>query len=159
MMESVMRSSLATLLAVLFIAGAALAQPASTAPPARALAALGGAADDDNAPHVQRQGAVMFVSGGVGEEGLSAMRQLEPGYNLRLLFARQGTGEYLADVAVRLVDANGNAILAATSDGPLFYARLSPGRYTLTVASENKSQTRPINVAAAGAVAQSFYWP
>ena len=107
----------------------------------------------------QRQGEITFVSGGTGDEDRAAMRQAARDYNLRLQFAIQGTGEYLADVGVTLADASGRTVLDTISDGPLFFARVPPGRYKLTVIESGKSQSRNIAVAAEGALAQSFYWP
>jgi len=151
-----MRLSISVFLALLLIAGSAAAQ--STAP-AQDMAAPGSEAADDGAPQAQRQGDITFVSGGVGDEDRSALRRMAPNYNLRLMFALQGSGEYLANIGVSLVDAHGKTVLDAISDGPFFLAHVPPGRYKLTVTNDGKSQTRSIDLAGAGAVAQDFYWP
>ena len=152
-----MRPSLAIFLAVLLGAGAAMAQ-SSLAPP-QAMGAPGSGNAEDSELRVQRQGDVSFISGGIGEEGRDAMHQAESGYNLRLLFARQSSGEYLADVGVTLTDGHGKNVLEATSDGPLFYAHVPPGHYKLNVAFAGKTQSRSISIAASGVVSQAFYWP
>jgi hypothetical protein len=104
----------------------------------------------------QQQGNITFVSGGAGTEDRDALRQVESQYNLRLLFAARN-GDYLANVAVTLSDARGNAVLDTISDGPIFYARVPPGRYRLTVSNQGQSQSRDISVGN-GAVRQDFYW-
>ena len=71
-----------------------------------------------------------FGRGG-GERPCGVWRPIK----MRLMFALAGSGEYLADVTVKLVDAYGDTVLDAVSDGPLFYARVPPGRYRITVAS------------------------
>jgi len=154
-----MRLSVPVFLALLFSAGTAAAQSSPEAPPDQAMAALRSAAADVKAPQVQKQGAITFVSGGVGEEDRSALRQMAQGYNLRLMFAVQSSGEYLANIGVTLVDAQSKTVLDAISEGPFFFAHMPPGRYKLTVANDGKSQTRSIDVAASGAVSPSFYWP
>ena len=104
----------------------------------------------------QQQGNITFVSGGAGTEDRDALRQVEGQYNLRLLFAARN-GDYLANVAVTLSDARGNAVLDTIAEGPIFYARVPPGRYRLTVSNQGHSQSRDINVSG-GAVRQDFYW-
>ena len=80
----------------------------------------------------QTQGEVNFVSGGVGVDEMNAMQAMRADYNLSLLFSVQGTGEYLSDVKVSITDSSGNTLLETVSDGPKLFARLKPGRYTVT---------------------------
>jgi hypothetical protein len=80
----------------------------------------------------QTQGEITFVSGGVGVEELNAIQAIRSDYNLSLLFSAQGTGEYLSDVKVNIKDSSGNTLLETVSDGPMLFARLKPGRYTVT---------------------------
>ena len=104
----------------------------------------------------QQQGDIIFVSGGAGSEDRDALRQVESQYNLRLLFAARN-GDYLANVAVTLSDARGTAMLDTIAEGPIFYARVPPGRYRLTVSNQGQSQSRDISIGG-GAVRQDFYW-
>jgi hypothetical protein len=104
----------------------------------------------------QQQGNITFVSGGAGDEDRDALRQVENQYNLRLLFAARN-GDYLANVAVTLSDARGGAVLDTIAEGPIFYARVPPGRYRLTVSEQGQSQSRNISIGN-GAVRQDFHW-
>ena len=104
------------------------------------------------------QGEVTYVSGGVGSDSVQAMREIERGYNLRLMFAVEGSGEYLADVRVKLVDAKGRTVLDAVSDGPYFFAKVPPGRYQVVAETEGDAKTRAVDISPGGAVSQSFYW-
>jgi len=104
----------------------------------------------------QQQGNITFVSGGAGDEDRDALKQVESQYNLRLLFAARN-GNYLANIAVSLSDARGNAVLDTIADGPIFYARVPPGRYRLTVSNQGQAQSRDISIGN-GAVRQDFYW-
>ena len=104
------------------------------------------------------QGDVTYVSGGVGSDSIQAMREIERGYNLRLMFAIAGSGEYLADVRVKLVDAKGRTVLDAVSDGPYFFAKVPPGRYQVVAETEGDAKTRSVDISPSGAVSQSFYW-
>lgn len=104
------------------------------------------------------QGDVTYVSGGVGSDSIQAMRQIEHGYNLRLMFAEQGSGKYLADVRVKLVDPEGRTLLDAVSSGPYFFAKVRPGRYQVVAENAGNAITRSVDVSPSGAVSQSFYW-
>ena len=110
-----------------------------------------------SALQAQQQGNITFVSGGAGEEDRAALQQVESQYNLRLMFAAR-SGDFLANVAVTLADARGGTVLDTIANGPIFYARVPPGRYRLTVTNQGQSQSRDISVGAAGAVRQDFYW-
>jgi hypothetical protein len=107
----------------------------------------------------QRQGDISFVSGGSSEDDRATLQGMAANYNMRLMFAVRPSGEYLADIAVTLVDASGKTVLDTVANGPLFYAAIPPGRYRVTVANDGQSQTRSIDVAANGVISQSFYWP
>src|SRR5271167_3795890 len=50
------------------------------------------------------ENGVTFVSGGAGDEGVQAIHEIERDYNLRLLFAVQGSGNYLSRVDVKILD-------------------------------------------------------
>lgn len=104
------------------------------------------------------QGDVTYTSGGVGSDSVQAMHEIERAYNLRLMFAIEGSGEYLADVRVKLVDARGRTVLDAVSDGPYFFAKVPPGRYQVVAETEGDAKTRSVDISSGGAVSQSFYW-
>ncbi|MBK1732307.1 hypothetical protein CKO41_11000 [Thiococcus pfennigii] len=101
---------------------------------------------------------VPYMSGGIGVSEREELAQVKSQYNLRLLFAVQGSGEYLSNIQVRVEEVSGRTRLAAVSQGPFFYARLAPGRYNLTVDAAGQVQTRQVTVPANGATEQSFYW-
>jgi hypothetical protein len=104
----------------------------------------------------QQQGNITFVSGGASGDDRDALKQIESQYNLRLVFAARN-GDYLANIAVTLSDARGNAVLDTIAEGPLFYAHVPPGRYRLTVSNQGQSQNRDLTIGS-GATRQDFYW-
>jgi hypothetical protein len=104
----------------------------------------------------QQQGNITFVSGGASGDDRDALKQIESQYNLRLVFAARN-GDYLANIAVTLSDARGNAVLDTIAEGPLFYAHVPPGRYRLTVSNQGQSQNRDLTIGN-GATRQDFYW-
>jgi hypothetical protein len=107
----------------------------------------------------QSQNGVNFVSGGVGEGSEDAIQNVGKQYDLHLLFAIQGSGQYLSDVNVTIKDAQGNALVMTVSDGPFFLAKLPPGKYRVSAESNGKSQTKSVDLSGGGKADLSFYWP
>ncbi len=101
---------------------------------------------------------VTYISGGVGTSEREEMELVKSKYNLRLLFAMQGSGVYLAAIRVRIEDGAGERLLDAVSRGPWLFANLPPGRYLITADNAGRAQTREVRVPAAGATQQDFYW-
>lgn len=102
---------------------------------------------------------INWISGGIGFDEAHALRKIEGEYNLRLLFALQGTGEYLADVVVIVQDQQGQPVLEATAQGPRLLAQVPPGSYTVTATSGGSSVTRRVSVARDRAAIEAFYFP
>jgi len=84
-------------------------------------------------PPVHDSGAVAYMSGGIGLDESGAIQRASGQWPLTLEFsARDGShADFLADVKVRVLDANGHAVLDATSEGPFLLAKLPPGPYVV----------------------------
>lgn len=102
---------------------------------------------------------VPYVSGGLGLGSRQEMNEKAGDYSLKLVFAEKGTGAYLADVRVAIVDRKGAPVLDAISEGPWFLAKLKPGRYKVTAESDGVSQVRHVNVSGKRLAQLYFYWP
>jgi len=96
-------------------------------------------------PATQQYQGIPYVSGGVGDEGQQALKTMESRFNLKLVFAAS-SGEYLADIQVRILDQQGNVVLQANSEGPWFYASLPPGTYTVQARGFGKDQEHKLEV-------------
>ncbi|MFA5985090.1 MAG: carboxypeptidase regulatory-like domain-containing protein [Methylococcaceae bacterium] len=94
----------------------------------------------------QTQGDVTFVSGGIGIVEQSQMHELRSDYNLSLLFSVVGTGEYLSDVNVEIMDSKHNICLETVANGPMLFAKLKPGRYSIKVDNGSGSHTKKVTV-------------
>ncbi|ATG90119.1 hypothetical protein [Methylomonas koyamae] len=107
----------------------------------------------------QVQGDINFVSGGVGGDERDAMHAMRDEYNLNLLFSVAGSGEYLSDIKVCIKDAGGHNVLETVADGPMFYAKLKPGHYTVSADRDGKTLDKTFNVGGNRRTALSFAWP
>ena len=106
----------------------------------------------------QTQGEVSFVSGGVGGDERDEMHAIQADYNLSLLFSVKGTGEYLSDVRVHIEDSKGNTSLETVADGPMLYAKLKPGRYSVSADRDGHVIDRKVMVGGKR-TSLSFVWP
>lgn len=107
----------------------------------------------------QTQGDVTFVSGGIGTDEQNEMHAVRADYNLNLLFSVKGTGEYVSDVKVMITDSSGNIVLDSVSDGPMLFALLKPGRYSISVDRDGQVQHKKVTVGSKKRTSLSFSWP
>jgi hypothetical protein len=106
-------------------------------------------------PPVETQGAIKFVSGGIGDEESKAMRLERNRWPLSLDFLGPAS-DYLADVNVRITNSKGNQVLQADSNGPFMLVKLPPGRYTVYARYKSDEQRRTVNVSRSGHGRASF---
>ena len=95
---------------------------------------------------VQDYRGVRYTSGGVGESERAELNALSGQFNLRLLFAMQGSGDYLADTKVIIADKRGETVLSAMSNGPGSTLQLPPGTYTVEVSTPDQTQRQPVTI-------------
>jgi hypothetical protein len=138
--KAVSRHAIATALAV-------LAASAVLAPPA-------GANSDEV---VRAPSGVMYVTGGVGSEAVDRLKSMEGDFNLKLVFANTA-GAYLSDVKVTIVDASGQVVLDATSEGPILMAKLPAGDYRVDASFDGHPESRKITAAASRLVTVDLRW-
>jgi hypothetical protein len=105
----------------------------------------------------QQQGAISFVTGGIGSDEAQAFRSAAAQYNLRLTLAAV-SGEFFAGVRVTLRDAQGNTVVEAVSDGPYLFLNVPPGRYQVTADNLGQVQRRNALVRTKGATELYLRW-
>lgn len=119
---------------------------------------LAGAPSAVRASDVECWGEVLYVSGGVGVEEREDLLLKVPDANLRVTTAEQGSGAFLAAAELEIIDDCGVARIAIRLDGPIFLAKLKPGRYQLRLTHDGRLQTRLVTVPATGQRSEYFYW-
>ncbi len=101
---------------------------------------------------------IRYLSGGIGEGERAELNALSNQFNLRLLFAMQGSGNYLADIRVNILDSRGEVALSAESNGPWFFAQLPPGTYTIEVSIPDQLQRQTVRIEGSRQYQLNFYW-
>lgn len=101
-------------------------------------------------------GNITFVTGGIGDEEREAIQAVKKDYNFSVISAGKG-GAYSGDTQLIIRDRDGQE-LVNTPAGPLFYAQLPAGRYTVEAHSEGKVNTQNITVAENKPAHLHFSW-
>ena len=111
-------------------------------------------------PPVQHQGAIEYVSGGIGIDESEAMKAASGNYPLALTFAAQrgGKADYVADVAVAIRDAQGGNVLQVTAEGPYMLVKLPAGHYRISATFDGQAQEREVTVQSSGTARAMFEW-
>lgn len=109
-------------------------------------------------PEVRHDGGVAYVSGGVTAAGRERTLELGRPMNLQLAFATPPERPDLADVAVRIDNADGQTVLDLAAAGPLLFAQLEPGRYRVVASVGGRPIERSVQVPAQGQRREDFSW-
>ncbi|MFB1487510.1 MULTISPECIES: carboxypeptidase-like regulatory domain-containing protein [unclassified Thiocapsa] len=117
----------------------------------------------ETSSEIMTNGDIRYVTGGIGESERAELEALSSQFNLRLLFATEGTGEYLSSVKVNILDAHSGPVLTAQSKGPWFFAQLPAGDYSVEVTptglrGQDETQRKTFNLDGSGQSRLDFYW-
>ena len=95
-----------------------------------------------NEPVIRTVGAVSYVCGGVGEDEQRRLAARQKQFNMGVLFTQGATGEFLADVEVRLM-REGHEVARFRTEGPRCLIKAPEGRYNVhaTYNGQPKSMT------------------
>jgi hypothetical protein len=110
-------------------------------------------------PQAKIEGAITYMSGGIGKDEALAMKKQEKHYPLSLVFSEGKHDEYVAGVGVTIKNPAGKTLLHTTSDGPIMLLKLPPGEYKVSADMGGKSLLRTAKVTAKGGTNLSFHWP
>lgn len=99
-----------------------------------------------------------WLMGGVGQDEVAALRLARSGYSLSVQMAARRTGAFLADVHLRIEDAQGRPVFDQDLSGPWLLVKLSPGPYTLQASRRGQEQAARVDVPAQGLREQMFYF-
>ena len=78
-------------------------------------------------------------------------------YNLQLSFALQ-SGDYLGGANVEIRDSRGKTVFEGVADGPLFFAKLPSGKYTIEATAAGKTIAPVAQTPAKGQTHVYFAW-
>jgi len=115
--------------------------------------------DETTPPQAIVQNGITYLSGGIGEDQVQAMRaESKNGYNLQLVFATVKTGQYKANVNVTIANEKGVKLVDAVAVGPGFYAKLPNGHYRIVAEAQGTQQSKTIYVTGNNLTRYVLYW-
>jgi hypothetical protein len=95
-------------------------------------------------PAIQQSGDITYVTGGIDSDERSALESVRGDYNLHIMNSLPD-GTLAGYTHITLSDNSGNQLLTADS-GPIFYAKLAAGKYTLESENEGVQQKKQITI-------------
>lgn len=101
-------------------------------------------------------GNTAFITGGIGEEEQIKLEEVRHNYNVRITSSDK-TGAYIGDTHITIVDASGQMVIDSDS-GPLFYALVPDGNYTISATMEGKTKKKKIKAAIGRITLVNFVW-
>jgi hypothetical protein len=90
------------------------------------------------------EASVPVLVGGITKDDEAAMQRQAHQWPMRLVFSERRDNEFVADVDVVVRDAKGREVLALDNTGPMTYAKLPPGQYTVEATFEGHKQMRHV---------------
>ena len=106
----------------------------------------------------EAQSGATAVSGGVSLNSRDELRSKTPPHNVKMIFALN-TGNYVADVNVKMTDSARRTVIEEVSSGPWFFVKVPPGSYIATATYNGKAVTQRVSVGRTGARTVIFRWP
>jgi hypothetical protein len=94
-------------------------------------------------PATTTEGDVSYLSGGIGIDESTAMKNAASKYSLELVFSAKAgaSAAYLANVHVKVSDRAGKTVIDTVAQGPYFLANLPDGNYKVEVSSKDVTKT------------------
>lgn len=87
---------------------------------------------------------VPYVTGGIGDEDLAALKATEKEYNLRIISSEK-SGGYTGTTHIVIIDTKSKQILSIDAE-PLLFLKVPRGQYTITAINEGKFKKQSIVV-------------
>lgn len=117
------------------------------------------AAASANMPAEQYQGAVGFVTGGIGSTEAKVFEQQASRHPLEIeLLERAGKyNEFTADAMVKIADRHGRTVLDTQAGGPFMLVDLPPGRYSVQARLNNETLKKSSVVIAQNRTARATF--
>jgi len=113
-----------------------------------------GAAVPTSIPAAQISGDVTYITGGIGDEERQALQNVKTDYNLYITNSSPD-GAFSGNSQIIITNSSGTKVLEATS-GPIFYAKLPAGTYTVT--SQMREQTKTHNITVGSTTHENIEW-
>jgi len=100
---------------------------------------------------------IAYISGGVGLDEREAIKAMGRNYSLKILLSVTST-ELLTDVEVMIRDTKGAVVFKGVAEGPLMYANLHPGNYTVSASMAGTTLVKGVQLQPNRQAGIHFVW-
>jgi hypothetical protein len=107
-------------------------------------------------PEAREEAGISYITGGIGEEELAALKQVRGDYNFHAT-STFADGAFSGSTVLTIADRDGNELLS-TEIGPVFYANLPTGSYIITAMQHGKEKTQRVSIRNGKPVTLNFAW-
>lgn len=101
---------------------------------------------------------VEYVSGGISLEEEQALAEMTKDFTLKVVTALS-CGDYLNKINLLILDAADGIVLETVTNGPILYANLADGKYTVVASAFGEQYKKPITAKTGRQKQLVFYWP
>lgn len=111
-------------------------------------------------PEIESRSNLSCMMGGVGEDESKAMREEAKKWPLNIEFSEHvGKSDlWVSGATLTIINKSGNTIFEETCNGPLFLAKLVPGKYQLIATYQGVTQKKTIEIREGKSLKASFNW-
>ncbi len=104
-----------------------------------------------------QEGNITYISGGIGDDEREQLHAGASEYNLKIINS-DPTGHYTADTNLTIQSKDGRQMISAADTGPLFYAKLPAGRYTIDAVNHGQHHIQDVNVSSGKTQSIKMIW-
>lgn len=101
-------------------------------------------------------GDIQYITGGIGDEERTSIEAVKKDYNLHVTSAAT-SGAFVGNTQISILDSNNQPLLTSET-GPLFYAKLPDGTYTVEATHNQQTKSEKIKAIANKPISVVFSW-
>ena len=111
-------------------------------------------------PEIESRSNLSCMMGGVGQDESQAMREEARKWPLAIEFSeRLGKSDaWISGAQLTIANKSGKIIFDEPCNGPMFLAKLAPGKYQLTASYQGVIKKKTIEIQEGKPVKESFNW-
>ncbi len=111
-------------------------------------------------PEIQSRSNLSCVMGGIGLDESQSMREEAKKWPLAIEFSEHvdKRDAWISGARLVIINKNGKTIFDESSNGPMFLAKLAPGKYQLIASYQGVSKKKIIEIQEGKTLKESFNW-
>lgn len=113
----------------------------------------------ESAVDVHEHNGIRYLTGGLGTGERAWLKQHGSSYPVALQFSKGQRGAFVSSVDVNIRATDGETRFEATTDGPMIYIDLPPGRYSVTTRYQGHDRDFTLQVPTSGQTSHSVNFP